>query len=119
LGQAKLHDSPAHKQKIPGRLQKLIIRFGFRRAVTRGHVYRRDRGTGAGRILALAWYNFACGAAVAGRHDEAIKYLNQAVDNGFEVTVESIASDPDLKSLRGNLTFEALLAKMRQGTAAK
>jgi eukaryotic-like serine/threonine-protein kinase len=71
------------------------------------------------RILAQAWYNFACGAAVAGRHDEAIKYLNRAVDNGFEVTVESIASDPDLKSLRGNVAFEALLTKMRQGTAAK
>ena len=71
------------------------------------------------RILALAWYNFACGAAVAGHHDEAIEYLNHAVDNGFEVTVESIASDPDLKSLRGNVRFEALLAKMSQGTAAK
>ena len=71
------------------------------------------------RILALAWYNFACGAAVAGRHDEAIEYLNHAIDNGFEVTAESIASDPDLTSLRGNVRFEALLAKVRQGTVAK
>ncbi len=79
----------------------------------------RATRTNQPRILALAWYNFACGAAVAGRHDEAIEYLKHAIDNGFEVTAESIASDPDLTSLRGDVRFEALLAKMRRGTVAK
>jgi eukaryotic-like serine/threonine-protein kinase len=79
----------------------------------------RARKTNQQGVIALAWYNFACGAAIAGRHDEAIEYLSEAIDHGFEETADAMVSDPDLKVLRGNVRFEALLAKLRQGTAAK
>jgi eukaryotic-like serine/threonine-protein kinase len=68
-------------------------------------------------LLGSAWYNFACGAAVAGRRDEAFTYLGQAVDHGY-VQPDAMAVDPDLKSLHGDPRFEALLAKARQKTAA-
>jgi non-specific serine/threonine protein kinase/serine/threonine-protein kinase len=29
-----------------------------------------------------AWYNFACGAAIAGRHNEGLEYLGHAIDRG-------------------------------------
>jgi eukaryotic-like serine/threonine-protein kinase len=69
-------------------------------------------------VLANAWYNFACGAAVAGRRDEAVEYLRKSIDLGLG-GADAIAADPDLKSLQGNAHFEALLAKLRQGAAVK
>jgi eukaryotic-like serine/threonine-protein kinase len=68
--------------------------------------------------IAEAWYNFACGAAIAGRQDAALEYLGQAIDHGFAAPGE-IASDDDLKSLHGDPRFDALVAKARQAAAAK
>jgi serine/threonine protein kinase len=67
--------------------------------------------------VAAAWYNFACGAAVAGRRDEALDHLGQAIALGYN-HADAIAADPDLKSLHGDPRFDALLAKARQGAAA-
>jgi non-specific serine/threonine protein kinase/serine/threonine-protein kinase len=64
------------------------------------------------------WYNFACAAAIAGRRDEALNYLSEAIKHGEEDS-EAIADDPDLKSLRGDPRFNALLAKARQAAAPK
>lgn len=64
-------------------------------------------------VLGIAWYNFACAAATAGRHEDAITYLEHAVDNGYG-TPDSMAADPDLMSLHGDRRFAALIAKVRQ-----
>jgi non-specific serine/threonine protein kinase/serine/threonine-protein kinase len=93
-------------------------RYGEAEQLFREAIGRAKKANQQG-VLGLAWYNFACGAAIAGRHDEALEYLRQAIEDGFEETVDAMASDIDLKSLRGNVGFEALLAKLRQGTAAK
>ena len=84
----------------------------FREAVTTAE--RTNQPT----VLGGAWYSFACGAAVAGHHDEAIEYLRQAIDHGYG-ELEVISSDANLKSLRGNEQFESLLAKLRNAAAAK
>jgi eukaryotic-like serine/threonine-protein kinase len=68
--------------------------------------------------LSVAWLNFACGAVVAGRRNEAFQYLDQAIDYGYGPP-EVIAAEPDLKSLRSDQRFEALIAKARQKAAAK
>ena len=68
--------------------------------------------------LSVAWVNFACGAVIAGHRDEALQYLDQAVDHGYGPP-ESITGDPDLKSLHGDPRFDALVAKARQTAAAK
>ncbi len=65
-----------------------------------------------------AWYNFACGAAVAGRRDLSLQNLGETIAHGYS-TPEEMAADPDLKSLHGDPRFEALLAKARQAAAAK
>jgi len=67
--------------------------------------------------VAEAWYNFACGAAVAGRHEEALRHLDQAIDLGWE-SPGKIETDPDLKSLHGDPRFDALVAKARQPATA-
>jgi hypothetical protein len=68
--------------------------------------------------LSVAWLNFACGAVVAGRHDEALQYLDQAIDHGYG-PADRISAEPDLKSMHGDPHFEALVAKARQKAAAK
>jgi hypothetical protein len=68
--------------------------------------------------LSVAWDTFADGAAIAGRRDEALQYLDQAINHGYGPP-EAIAGDADLKSLYGDPRFEALVAKARQKAAAK
>jgi non-specific serine/threonine protein kinase/serine/threonine-protein kinase len=68
--------------------------------------------------LSSGWYAFACAAAVAGRRDEALRYFGQSVDSGY-VGAQGASADPDLKSLRGDPRFEALVTKARQNTTAK
>ena len=68
--------------------------------------------------LASAWYDFACGAAVAGHRNEAVGYLLQAIDHGYR-NPDYIAADDDLKSLHGDPRFDALVARARQAAAVK
>ncbi|HKD90572.1 MAG TPA: serine/threonine-protein kinase [Terriglobales bacterium] len=68
-------------------------------------------------VLNNAWYNFACGAAIAGRRDEAIQILRQSVDKAW-LRNESIAEDDDLKSLRGDPRFQQLISELGHRTAS-
>jgi tetratricopeptide (TPR) repeat protein len=79
----------------------------------------RTAGTAPGqtRVVAGAWYNFACAAAVAGHNDEALHYLAEAIGRGYGHAGE-IASDEDLKSLRNDSRFAALIKQARNRDAA-
>jgi non-specific serine/threonine protein kinase/serine/threonine-protein kinase len=68
-------------------------------------------------VLVDFWYSFARGAAIAGRHDEALAYLGHATDLGFS-NADAMAADNDLKSLHGDPRFKALVAKARRPAAA-
>jgi serine/threonine protein kinase/tetratricopeptide (TPR) repeat protein len=63
-----------------------------------------------------AWYNFACVAVVAKRHDEAVRYLRKAVDLGYS-DAKHLEADDDLKPLRGDPGFSALASEARKRTA--
>jgi serine/threonine protein kinase/tetratricopeptide (TPR) repeat protein len=52
-------------------------------------------------------------AALQGHREEALDLLRQAVDHGYRDS-DQIASDEDLKSLRGDPRFEAILAETRK-----
>jgi non-specific serine/threonine protein kinase/serine/threonine-protein kinase len=67
--------------------------------------------------LADAWYDYACGANQAGRRDEAFDHLRQAIDHGYW-DAEQMRIDDDLKSLRGDPRFEALIAEAQKRAAA-
>jgi hypothetical protein len=54
-----------------------------------------------------AYYNMACVYALKGEKEQALRYLQIAVLNGY-VELDTFASDPDLKSLHGDADFEAL-----------
>ena len=59
-----------------------------------------------------AWYGYATVAAAAHDNDQAMDCLNSAVKHGFE-RVQELATDDDLKSLRGDPRFEALVSRTK------
>jgi eukaryotic-like serine/threonine-protein kinase len=69
-------------------------------------------------VVKLAWYNFACAAAIAGRREEAFRYLREAVDKGF-IYPDAISGDKDLASLHSDSRFAALIEEARQRSAAQ
>jgi adenylate cyclase len=56
-------------------------------------------------------YNAACTYALLGKPDEAISFIERAVDKGFGHK-EWIDHDPDLDALRGNPRFEMISRAM-------
>ena len=64
-------------------------------------------------VLSDAWYAFGCGAAISGHHDEALQYLRQAIDKGYD-DADGMAADKDLESLRSDPRFKALVLNFRQ-----
>jgi serine/threonine protein kinase len=67
--------------------------------------------------LANAWYDYACGANQAGHREEALDHLRHAIDHGYWDS-EQMRVDSDLKSLRGDSRFEALIAEVQKRAAA-
>jgi tetratricopeptide (TPR) repeat protein len=62
-------------------------------------------------IPGVMWYNMGCFATRLGRFPEAIRYLNRAVDAGFN-NVAKLRSDPDLAPLRWRADFKRLLVSV-------
>jgi uncharacterized protein HemY len=54
-------------------------------------------------------YNVACALTQAGRFDEAILWIEAALQSGFS-DKKLLATDPDLSGLRGRPEFDRLLA---------
>ncbi len=65
----------------------------------------------------IAIYNEACSLAIDGKHDEALKSLEKAMDEGFDqydVAKEDADFDSLRKSEKHKAHFEALLKKMKE-----
>jgi tetratricopeptide (TPR) repeat protein len=67
---------------------------------------------GATQLTGPMWYNLGCLASRLGRFDEAIRYLNQAIDAGY-ANPRKYRHDPDLMSLRWRPEFKRLLGELQ------
>jgi len=67
-------------------------------------------------LISAAWYDSACGSAIAGHRAQALAFLRQAIDLG-QPSPDDIASDSDLKSLHGDPRFEALVMRAKDRAA--
>jgi len=63
-------------------------------------------------------YNAACGLALAGKTDEAFRWLDKAHDAGFDLE-SYLDDDSDLRSLRADPRFAALRAKIFGGRTSR
>lgn len=70
-----------------------------------------------GGNASASWYNFACVAVAANRHDDAFQYLRQAISLGYS-DIEHLQGDDDLKPLRTDPRFTALVSQARTHTLA-
>ncbi len=71
-----------------------------------------ELGVPPGRsTLGLAWYNLACAYARLGRVDQAVTALGKAIDEGVRERA-TFEQDDDLRPLRGDPRFTALLARL-------
>ena len=59
------------------------------------------------------WYALACVATAAGRADDALKDLHEAVNRGYK-DADGLLTDDDLKDLRQNAHFQELVATLRR-----
>jgi non-specific serine/threonine protein kinase/serine/threonine-protein kinase len=94
-----------------GRSMALTHRYAeakklFQEAIERGG----DSGKQENRWL--AWYNLACVAEAANHSDDALQYLREAVNRGYK-NAGGLMADENLKSLRQNPRFQALVAELR------
>jgi len=61
-------------------------------------------------------WGLACFHALLGHDDEALTWLDKAVEGGFYCP-QHISKDPDLESIRGDERYEAAVAKARKKAA--
>jgi serine/threonine protein kinase len=60
-----------------------------------------------------AWYRFASMAAEARHPDDALQYLKEAINRGFN-NADHLLADDNLKNLRGNPDFQQLVADLKR-----
>jgi len=64
-------------------------------------------------------YDLACVLSHSGRSDEAISVLREAVNHGLDSATDlAMATDPDLKGLRKDPRFQAIVSDAQRGTGA-
>ena len=101
-------------EAIPGDFQAMVQAASSAR--------RLGDTAGAGRYLTRArevrpdsWipcYNLACLNAVAGRPEQAVGFLREAVDRGLR-RMAVLDQDPDLATLRQRADFQAIVARVK------
>jgi tetratricopeptide (TPR) repeat protein len=67
---------------------------------------------GVTQLTGPMWYNLGCLASRLGRFEEAIRYLNRAVDAGY-ANLRKYRHDPDLVSLRWRPAYKRLLGELQ------
>ena len=60
-----------------------------------------------------AWYNFACVAAAAQHPEDALGYLQEAVNRGYR-DVRELMADEDLKTLHASPVFQKMMAELKR-----
>jgi eukaryotic-like serine/threonine-protein kinase len=67
--------------------------------------------------VSYVWYNIACAEAIIGKSDPEIEYLKKA-NAVVPMAPEQMRTDDDLKSLRGDPRFTAIVEDAKRRTAA-
>jgi non-specific serine/threonine protein kinase/serine/threonine-protein kinase len=74
-------------------------------------IEKQKTSTGKGDHFSV-WYSFACVAETANRPDDALQYLQEAVNRGYK-NADGLMADDDLKKLHSNPRFQQLVAELK------
>jgi eukaryotic-like serine/threonine-protein kinase len=64
------------------------------------------------------WYAFACAATAANQPDDALRYLQEASNQGLK-DADGLVTDDDLKSLRSNPRFQQFIMDLKRPISAQ
>ncbi len=78
----------------------------------RDSIAKQDNFVGLGSSFSV-WYSFACAAVAANHSDDALQYLQEAINHGYK-DADAMMSDNDLKNLRPNPKFQQLVAALKR-----
>jgi serine/threonine protein kinase len=116
--QGQAHPDTLNTLRTLGRAMAYDHRYPEASGLLRDAIEKLENGADQ-ESRSSAWYAFACVAAAAGRPDEAIRYLREAVNRGYR-DADGLLADEDLKDLRHNAQFLDLVGTLRnppkQGT---
>jgi eukaryotic-like serine/threonine-protein kinase len=99
LGTAMAHD---HRYQEASKLFRDVIE-------------KQDNSKGQGNGFSV-WYSFACVAVAANHPDDALQYLREALNRGYQ-DADALMADNDLKSLHPNPKFQQLVAEIKRPPA--
>jgi len=78
------------------------------------HDVIEKEGNSAGRgDRWTVWYDFACVAVTANHSDDALQYLHESINRGYN-DADGMMADDDLKNLRQNPHFQDLIAELKR-----
>jgi hypothetical protein len=106
------HRNTAYAAGTPGLVPSSEGRYVEAKPLMQESVRIDSKNGGASDII-LAWYNFACAAALVGQSDEALDYLRHVIDAGLRPS-DHPENDSDLKSLRANPRFTAMVQDLQK-----
>jgi eukaryotic-like serine/threonine-protein kinase len=109
LGQA--HPETLTTLRVLGRAMAYDHRYAQASRLLREDIEQLNEGADQ-QASASAWYAFACVALAAGRADEAVLYLKEAVRRGYR-DVDGLEADEDLRDLRHNPGFLDLVHTLK------
>ncbi len=107
-----LHDDTVGTLRELGKAMAYRQHYAEAGVLFRDTIEKQDNSKQQGSRF-LVWYAFAC-VAVAGNHpDDAIAYLQEAVNRGYK-NIDGLITDDDLKSLRPNPKFRQFVSALQR-----
>jgi serine/threonine protein kinase/tetratricopeptide (TPR) repeat protein len=75
-------------------------------------IEKQDNSKGQGNGFTV-WYSFACVAEAANHPDDALQYLQEALNRGYK-DADALMADNNLKNLHPNPKFQQLVADLKR-----
>jgi non-specific serine/threonine protein kinase/serine/threonine-protein kinase len=109
-----LHDDTVDTLRELGKAMACRHHYLEASKLFRDAIEKQDNSKGQGEPFSV-WYSFACVALAANRPDDALQYLREAINRGYN-NADALMADDDLKKLRSHPKFQQLVAQLKTPT---
>jgi eukaryotic-like serine/threonine-protein kinase len=108
------HSDTVDTMQQLGKAMAYTHRYSEASKLFRDAIEKQNNSRGQGEPFSV-WYSFACVALAANRPDDALQYLREAINRGYN-NADALMADDDLKNLRSNPNFQQLIAELKTPT---